>query len=58
MSNVIAGFSMSLDGSAAFADVDTGVTAAVMRNHFSLGDFTLAEGVDNLVVSHFRRNRT
>jgi CubicO group peptidase (beta-lactamase class C family) len=46
------------NGSAAFADIDSGITVAVMRNHFSLGDFTLAERIDNVIVSHFQEELT
>ncbi len=37
------------NGSAAFADIDSGVAVAVMRNHFTLGDFQFAERVDTLI---------
>lgn len=41
------------DGSAAFADIDSGVAVAVMRNRFTLGDFQLAGGIDTLVSQSF-----
>jgi CubicO group peptidase (beta-lactamase class C family) len=37
------------NGSAAFADIDSGVAVAVMRNYFTLGDFQLAEHIDTLI---------
>ncbi len=37
------------NGSAAFADIDSGVAVAVMRNHFTLGNFQLAERIDTLI---------
>ena len=41
------------NGSAAYADIDTGVAVAVMRNRFSAGDFTAAERVDRMVSEAF-----
>jgi CubicO group peptidase (beta-lactamase class C family) len=41
------------NGSVAFADIDTGIAVAVMRNQFSLGDFQLAERIDTLVSQSF-----
>jgi CubicO group peptidase (beta-lactamase class C family) len=38
------------NGSAAYADIDTGVAVAVMRNHFASGGFTTAARVDQLIV--------
>jgi CubicO group peptidase (beta-lactamase class C family) len=38
------------NGSAAYADVDSGVAVAVMRNRFTPGDFTTATRIDQLVV--------
>lgn len=38
------------NGSAAFADIDTGTAVAVMRNRCSIGDFTTAARVDHLVI--------
>jgi CubicO group peptidase (beta-lactamase class C family) len=37
------------NGTAAFADIDTGVAVAVMRNHLALGDFRFAERIDTLI---------
>jgi CubicO group peptidase (beta-lactamase class C family) len=38
------------NGSAAFADIDSGTAVAVMRNRCSIGDFTTATRVDHLVI--------
>ena len=38
------------NGSAAFADIESGVAVAIMRNRFSVGDFDLATRVDTLVA--------
>lgn len=38
------------NGSAAFADIDSGTAVAVMRNRCSIGDFTAATRVDHLVI--------
>jgi hypothetical protein len=38
------------NGSAAFADIESGVAGAIMRNRFSVGDFDLATRVDTLVA--------
>lgn len=38
------------NGSAAFADIDSGTAVAVMRNRCSIGDFTAAARVDHLVI--------
>jgi len=38
------------NGSAAFADIDSGTAVAVMRNRCSIGDFTTATRVDRLVI--------
>jgi CubicO group peptidase (beta-lactamase class C family) len=40
-------------GSAAYADIDTGVTVAIMRNRFVHGDFTAAMRIGQLVASVF-----
>jgi hypothetical protein len=37
------------NGSAAFADIDSGTAVAVMRNR-CIGDFTTAARVDHLVI--------
>jgi CubicO group peptidase (beta-lactamase class C family) len=41
------------NGSAAYADIDSGVTIAVMRNHI-LGGFSTVAAIDDLVTEHFR----
>lgn len=38
------------NGSAAFADIDSGVAVAVMRNHFAAGGITTAARIDQLIV--------
>ena len=38
------------NGSAAFADIESGVAVAIMRNRFSVGDFDLATRVDTVVA--------
>jgi CubicO group peptidase (beta-lactamase class C family) len=41
------------NGTAAYADIDSGVTVAVMRNHI-LGDFSTVAVIDDLVTDHYR----
>jgi hypothetical protein len=41
------------NGTAAYADIDSGVTIAVMRNHV-LGDFSAVSAIDDLVTDHYR----
>ena len=41
------------NGTAAYADIDSGVTVAVMRNHI-LGDFSAVSAIDDLVTDHYR----
>lgn len=38
------------NGSASFADIDSGTAVAVMRNRCRTGDFTAATRVDHLVI--------
>jgi CubicO group peptidase (beta-lactamase class C family) len=38
------------NGSAAYADLDSGVAVAIMRNRFAPGDFTAAARIDQLVI--------
>lgn len=38
------------NGSAAYADIDSGVAVAVMRNRFAPGDFTVAARIDHLIA--------
>jgi CubicO group peptidase (beta-lactamase class C family) len=40
---------VGMNGSAAYADNDSGVAVAVMRNHFDPGDFTTAARIDQLI---------
>lgn len=39
-----------MNGSAAYADVDSGVAVAVMRNRFTLGDLTTVAQIDQLIA--------
>ncbi|MDQ7903955.1 serine hydrolase domain-containing protein [Phytohabitans sp. ZYX-F-186] len=41
---------IGVNGSAAWADIDTGVAVAVMRNRFAAGDLTVVEGVGRIVA--------
>jgi CubicO group peptidase (beta-lactamase class C family) len=41
---------IGMNGSAAYADIDSGVAVAVMRNRFSPGDFTTLARIDELVA--------
>ena len=41
---------VGMNGSAAYADVDSGVAVAVMRNRFAPGDLTTAARIDRLVA--------
>jgi hypothetical protein len=41
------------NGSAAYADITTGVSVAVMRNRFVPGDFTALARIDELVAEAF-----
>jgi CubicO group peptidase (beta-lactamase class C family) len=41
---------VGMNGSAAYADIDTGVAVAVMRNRFTTGDFTTVARIDQLVA--------
>ena len=40
----------SLNGSAAYADIDSGVAVAVMRNRFTVGDLSAAGRIDGVVL--------
>lgn len=40
---------VGMNGSAAFADIDTGLAAAVTRTRFGVGDLTVAARVDQLI---------
>jgi CubicO group peptidase (beta-lactamase class C family) len=40
---------VGMNGSAAYADIDSGVAVAVMRNRFTPGDFTTVERIDRLL---------
>lgn len=41
---------VGMNGSAAFADIDSGVAVAVMRNRFAAGDLTAVAAVDRIVA--------
>lgn len=41
------------NGTAAYADIDSGLAVAVMRNHI-LGDFSAVSAIDDLVTGHYR----
>jgi CubicO group peptidase (beta-lactamase class C family) len=41
---------VGMNGSAAYADIDSGVAAAVMRNRFTTGDTATIARIDRLVV--------
>lgn len=40
------------NGSAAFADIDSGVAVAVMRNRFTAGDLTTVASIDRVVAKN------
>ena len=41
---------VGMNGSAAYADIDTGVAVAVMRNRFTAGDFGTVTLIDQIVA--------
>lgn len=41
---------VGINGSAAFADIDSGVAVAVMRNRFGIGDLTAVTRIDRIVA--------
>jgi CubicO group peptidase (beta-lactamase class C family) len=41
---------VGMNGSAAFADIDSGVAVAVMRNRFGIGDLTAVTRIDRIVA--------
>ena len=41
---------VGMNGSAAYADIDSGVAVAVMRNRFTVGDLTTVARIDHLVA--------
>lgn len=45
---------IGMNGSAAYADIDSGVAVAVMRNRFTPGDFTTAARIDQLIADDWR----
>ena len=42
---------VGMNGSAAYADIDSGVAVAVMRNSFAAGDLTAAARIDRIVAN-------
>lgn len=44
---------VGVNGSAAYADIDSGVAVAVMRNRFAPGDLAAVRLVDRIVADHF-----
>jgi CubicO group peptidase (beta-lactamase class C family) len=42
------------NGSAAYADIDSGICVAVMRNRFAFGDFTTAARIDRILADSLR----
>ncbi|HWC11182.1 MAG TPA: serine hydrolase domain-containing protein [Acidimicrobiales bacterium] len=45
---------IGMNGSAAYADIDSGVAVAVMRNRFTAGDLTTITRVDQLIEEELR----
>ena len=41
---------IGMNGSAAYADIDSGVAVAVMRNRFTAGDITTIARIDQLIA--------
>lgn len=41
---------VGMNGSAAYADIDSGVAVAVMRNRFAAGDLTAAARIDRIIA--------
>lgn len=39
-----------MNGSVAFADIDSGLAVAVMRNRFSAGDLTAVTRIDRIIA--------
>jgi CubicO group peptidase (beta-lactamase class C family) len=42
---------VGMNGSAAYADIDSGVAVAVMRNRFAAGDFATVGRIDRIVAA-------
>lgn len=45
------------NGSAAFADIDTGLAVAIMRNHFAANGLTTAQHIGRIIAEHAHRIR-
>ncbi|MDR0359592.1 MAG: serine hydrolase, partial [bacterium] len=41
---------VGMNGSVAFADIDSGLAVAVMRNRFSAGDLTAVTRIDRIIA--------
>jgi hypothetical protein len=41
---------VGMNGSAAYADIDSGVAVAVMRNRFAAGDLATVARIDRIVA--------
>jgi hypothetical protein len=41
---------VGMNGSAAYADIDSGVAVAVMRNRFTPGDISTLSRIDQLIA--------
>jgi hypothetical protein len=42
---------VGMNGSAVYADIDSGVAVAVMRNRFATGDLTALTRIDRIVAA-------
>jgi CubicO group peptidase (beta-lactamase class C family) len=47
---------VGMNGSTAYADIDSGVAVAVMRNNFTTGDVRTIERVDQLIIDELDRD--
>jgi hypothetical protein len=45
---------MGANGSAAYADIDSGLAVAIMRNRFAVADFTAAAQIDQIIHDQLR----
>lgn len=49
---------VGMNGSAAYADIDSGVAVAVLRNRFTVGDLTTAARIDQTIHDTLTQERT
>jgi len=49
---------VGMNGSAAYADIDSGVAVAVVRNRFTVGDLSLAARIDRVIGDALGNERT